>query len=168
MSGLTLWVLPLAQTAGLAAAQVSQSAPVNVTAWTPLGPAPIVNGQRASGSGPVSGRITGIAAHPSDPSILYIAAAGGGVWKTIDGGTTWTPQTDFQTTLSMGAIAVAQSSPNVIYAGTGEANNCGDCNLGSGILVSTDGGITWTLHNPNGVFNHIRGQISSSANVLSL
>jgi len=58
------------------------------TTWTALGPAPILGGQDP-GNGPVTGRIAAIAADPSDANIIYIAAAGGGVWKTTDGGTSW-------------------------------------------------------------------------------
>jgi photosystem II stability/assembly factor-like uncharacterized protein len=101
----------------------------------------------------VSGRIAGIAADPSTANTLYVAPAGGGVWKTTDGGGTWNPLTDPQSTLSMGAIAVAPSNPLVIYAGTGEANNSVDSNFGRGVLVSTDGGSTWTLQNANGAFD---------------
>src|SRR5262249_50206521 len=97
------------------------------------------------GNTPVSGRIAAVAADPTNAKIIYIAAAGGGVWKTTDGGTTWTPLTDNQPTLSMGAIAVAPSNPNVIYAGTGEADNMSDCFYGRGILKSTDAGATWAL-----------------------
>jgi len=109
--------------------------PINSATWTPLGPAPILNGQRPGG-GPVSGRLTGIAAHPSDPNTIYVTAAGGGIWKTTNG--TWTPLAD-AAVQSMGAIAIAPSNPNVVYAGTGEANNSGDSNFGWGILISTDG-----------------------------
>ncbi len=125
------------------------------TAWTALGPAPISNGQRP-GSGPVSGRVTGIAADPTNANIIYVAAAGGGAWKTTDGGANWTPLTDNQTTLSMGAIVIAPSNHLVVYAGTGEANNSGDSNFGRGILKSTDGGATWALQTgPAGVFNRL-------------
>jgi hypothetical protein len=58
----------------------------------------------------------------------------GGVWKTTDGGTTWSPLTDQQATLSMGATAAAPSNPNVIYAGTGKTDNCTDSFYGRGIL----------------------------------
>jgi uncharacterized repeat protein (TIGR01451 family) len=126
--------------------------PLSSTTWTPLGPAPISNGQRPGG-GPVSGRLAGVAAHPTDPNTIYVAAAGGGVWRTTDGGTNWTPLTDAQSTLSMGAIAIAPSNPLVLYAGTGEANFSGDSNFGRGVLVSTDGGATWTLRNNGGSFD---------------
>jgi hypothetical protein len=90
--------------------------------WTAIGPAPITNGQRPGG-GPVSGRITGVAADPTDVNTIYVAAAGGGVWKTTDGGSTWNSLTDSMSTLSMGAIAIAPGNHSVVYAGTGEANN---------------------------------------------
>jgi photosystem II stability/assembly factor-like uncharacterized protein len=120
--------------------------------WTPIGPAPLAAFNN------VSGRITGIAEKPRDANTIYVAAAGGGVWKTTNGGTSWTPLTDKQKTLSMGAIAMGTSSSNsndketdedsgqgIIYAGTGEANNSGDSNFGRGILISADGGATWRL-----------------------
>jgi photosystem II stability/assembly factor-like uncharacterized protein len=129
--------------------------PLGTTTWTAFGPTPIVNGQRP-GNGPVSGRLAGIAADPADPNTIYVAAAGGGVWKTIDGGTSWTQLTDSQSTLSMGAITIAPTTPNVIYAGTGEANNSLDSNFGRGILKSTDGGTTWTLlTGPSNAFNRL-------------
>jgi hypothetical protein len=118
-----------------------------LTSWTALGPAPL-------GTPPssYSGRIVGIAASRTDANTIYIAAAGGGVWKTTNGGSAWTPLTDGQVTLSMGAIALAPSNAYVIYAGTGEANNGFDSNYGRGILVSTNGGINWTLTG-NSVFD---------------
>jgi photosystem II stability/assembly factor-like uncharacterized protein len=93
----------------------------------------------------VSGRVAAVAADPHDANTVYIAAAGGGVWKTTDGGTSWGPLTDNQPTLFMGAIAVAPSDPSTIYAGTGEANNSGHSFYGRGVLKSTDGGESWTL-----------------------
>lgn len=110
-----------------------------------------MNGQD-SGGNPVSGRIAGVAVDPTNSNTIYVAAAGGGVWKTTNGGSNWTPLTDNQATLSMGAIAVAPSNPNIIYAGTGEANNSVDSNFGQGILVSTDAGKSWTLENDGGIF----------------
>src|SRR5207248_6387949 len=97
------------------------------------------------GGDPSSGRIAAVAADPVDINTIYIAAAGGGVWKTTDGGTDWTPLTDDQQTLFMGAIAVAASDASTIYAGTGEATNSGLSFYGRGVLKSTDSGATWTL-----------------------
>jgi len=127
---------------------------LDTTNWTAIGPAPLMTG---SSNGNVSGRITGIAAHPTDPNTIYVSPAGGGVWKTTNGGTSWSMLTDPQPTLSMGAIAIAPSNANVLYAGTGEANNTVDTNFGRGILVSTDAGASWTLQmGPGGVFNSRR------------
>ena len=132
--------------------------PLSTTVWTNLGPAPLTS------VNPVSGRITGVAADPTNANIIYVAAAGGGVWRTINGGTSWTPLTDTQRTLSMGAIAIGRTPPNttgfgghnIIYAGTGEANNSGDSNYGLGILISTDDGATWTLSTgPANAFNRL-------------
>jgi photosystem II stability/assembly factor-like uncharacterized protein len=126
-------------------ALLSTAIPLNPASWTPVGPAPITGGQ-TPGNQPVSGRIAALAAHPTDPDTIYIAAAGGGVWKTIDGGTHWTPLTDDQPTLFMGAIALAPSNPDIIYAGTGEANNSPNNTFyGRGILKSTNAGASWTL-----------------------
>ncbi|HEV2323067.1 MAG TPA: hypothetical protein VGS10_03845, partial [Terracidiphilus sp.] len=124
--------------------------------WSPLGPASL-----QSGGGLVSGRITGVAVDPTNSNTIYIAAAGGGVWKTTDGGTTWTALTDHQATLGMGSIAVAPTDHLKIYAGTGEANNSSDSDYGQGILVSNDGGSTWSLATAGGAFDGVSiGQIS--------
>jgi hypothetical protein len=108
------------------------------TTWTPIGPAPITLGG-VPGSQPVSGRIAGIATDPTNANIIYLAAGGGGVWKTTNGGASWSPLTDNQASLTMGAIALAPSNPKVIYAGTGTFY------YGRGVLKSTNGGATWTL-----------------------
>ena len=114
-----------------------------------------------SSGGFVSGRITGIAVDPTNSSTIYIAAADGGVWKTTDGGTNWAPLTDNQATLAMGAIAIAPSNHLQIYAGTGEANNGADNIQGDGVLVSSNGGSTWTLETANGAFAGVSiGQIA--------
>jgi hypothetical protein len=130
---------------------LSTTYPLSTSAWTAIGPAPIVDG--APFGDQASGRITGIAADPTNANVIYVASAGGGVWKTTNGGTSWTPLTDGQVTDTMGAIAVAKTNANVVYAGTGEANNSGDSYYGEGILKSTNGGSTWTLETDNGVFS---------------
>ncbi len=134
-------------------AQTPPSIPLSATTWTAIGPAPL---NSVDVTFNVSGRISAIAASPTDPNKIYVAAAGGGVWRTSDGGNTWTPLTDTQTSLSMGALALARSNPLVLYAGTGEANNGLDSNFGRGILTSIDGGDTWTLRTgPTDVFNRM-------------
>lgn len=125
-------------------------APPEVAAivWRPLGPNGIPRGQ-TYGSGPgstttVAGRVAAIAVDPGDPAHILIGAAAGGVWQTRDGGRTWTPRTDDQPTLSIGALAFDPSHPATVYAGTGEANSA-YYHLGQGILASHDGGTTWAL-----------------------
>jgi photosystem II stability/assembly factor-like uncharacterized protein len=146
----TLWT-PRTQPLPPLKAPLLPTIQLSTTAWTAIGPAPL---DSADVTGNVSGRSTGIAAHPTDANTIYMAPAGGGVWKTTNGGTNWTALTDIQSTLSMGAVAIARTNPMVIYAGTGEANNSGDSNFGRGILISTDAGATFTLNTgPGGVFN---------------
>ncbi len=130
---------------------LSTSIPISTSSWTPVGPAAIsstvVPGTQSQI--PSSGRTVGVAANPADPNNLSIAAAGGGVWRTNDGGKNWTPLTDNQAVGFMGSLAMAPSDPNTLYAGTGEAHNSGDSFYGRGILVSHDGGNTWTLTGQN-------------------
>ncbi len=113
--------------------------------WENIGPASMRNSYMGSQPVNVSGRISAIAVHPTNPNIIYIGAAFGGVWKTTDKGNTWTPLTDDQPTLAVGAIAIAPSNPDVIYVGTGEPKQGLDNYYGMGILKSTDGGNTWQL-----------------------
>ena len=90
------------------------------------------------------GRCVAVAGDVSDPMTYYHGACAGGVWKTDDGGTTWRNVSDgFFTTAAIGAIAVSESDPNVIYAGTGEATIRGNVSHGDGVYKSTDGGRTW-------------------------
>jgi photosystem II stability/assembly factor-like uncharacterized protein len=103
------------------------------TNWVSIGP---TNG---------AGRMSAIAVHPTIPGTIYAGAAGGGVWKTTDGGNSWTPLTESITDLFVGALAIAPSSPNVIYVGTGEGNTG---TPGIGLLKSTDGGTTWQFPPP--------------------
>jgi photosystem II stability/assembly factor-like uncharacterized protein len=84
---------------------------------------------------------TGVA---GDPLTYYFGSVAGGVWKTTNGGNTWTPMTDKTGIMSVGAIAVAPSDPNVLYVGTGESCWRGDISYGDGMYKSVDGGKTWT------------------------
>src|SRR5262245_32926180 len=81
---------------------------------------------------------------PSQPNVFYIGVCNGGIWKTTDYGRTWKPIFDDQPTGSIGAIAVAPSDPNVIYAGSGEGLQRPDLSVGDGVYKSTDAGKTWT------------------------
>src|SRR5688572_111760 len=95
--------------------------------------------------GPAAGgRVSRVAGVPGDPSVYYAATASGGVWKSTDGGITWTSVFDDQPISSIGSIAVSPSSPNIVYVGSGEANIRGNVAAGTGIFKSTDGGKTWT------------------------
>src|SRR5215475_5860403 len=90
----------------------------------------------------VGGRMTALAAAPD--GTLFAGAADGGVWKSSDGGQHWTPATDSQATLSIGALLVTgTASSYTVYVGTGEANTNSDSYAGVGVLASTDGGSTW-------------------------
>ena len=90
------------------------------------------------------GRALTIEGVPGEPGAYYFGAVAGGVWKTNDGGANWTPLFDKEPISSIGAIAVAPSDHNVIYAGTGEAAIRGNTTYGTGVFKSIDGGKTWT------------------------
>jgi len=85
--------------------------------------------------------VTGVA---GDPETYYFGSVAGGVWKTTNGGLTWTPMTDKTGIMSVGAIAAAPSDPNVIYVGTGESCWRGNISYGDGMYKSLDGGKTWS------------------------
>jgi photosystem II stability/assembly factor-like uncharacterized protein len=90
------------------------------------------------------GRVIAVTGVPSQPNVYYFGGVGGGVWKTTDGGGSWLPISDGQMkTSSVGAIAVADSDPNVIYAGMGESCVRGNASNGDGVYKSVDGGKTW-------------------------
>jgi photosystem II stability/assembly factor-like uncharacterized protein len=92
------------------------------------------------------GRVTTVTGVPSEPKTFYMGVASGGVFKTTDGGVTWTPITDGQVPLgSTGSIAVADSDPNVVYLGTGSDDVRSNVSTGRGIYKSTDAGKTWTF-----------------------
>ncbi len=89
------------------------------------------------------GRALAVAGVPGDTSTYYFGAVAGGVWKTSDAGSTWQPLFDKESVSSIGSIAVAESDPNVIYAGTGEACIRGNISFGDGVYKSTDAGKSW-------------------------
>ena len=90
------------------------------------------------------GRTVAISGVPGQPNVFFMAPNNGGVWKSTDGAATWTPLTDGQPSLAIGALAVLPGPPDTIYVGTGEGNNGCDNQYGQGILESSDGGISWT------------------------
>ncbi len=100
---------------------------------------------RNIGPGGMSGRVTSIDVVLSDTNIMYAGTASGGLWKSTSAGITWKPIFDNEATASIGAVAVQQSNPSVIWVGTGEGNPRNSLNGGYGIYKSLDAGKTWKL-----------------------
>ncbi len=99
---------------------------------------------RGLGPGSASGRIVDVESLDTDPRFILVASASGGVWKSVNAGTTFTPIFDRYATGSIGDVAVCQSDPRIIWVGTGEANNRNDVGWGDGVHQSVDGGATFT------------------------
>jgi len=115
-----------------------QTAATPEPAWTLIGPEPV------GFYGVDAGRVTALAIDPANPKILYMGGAEGGVWQSVNNGTTWKPLTDKEPSMAVGSIAIDPENSNTIYVGTGEENFSGDSYYGAGILKSTNGGQTWT------------------------
>ncbi|MCU0623542.1 MAG: hypothetical protein MUF53_06710, partial [Gemmatimonadaceae bacterium] len=98
---------------------------------------------RFIGPAVMSGRITDLAVYEADPSIMYVASATGGVWKTTNMAVTMTPVFEREAVHSVGAVAVFQGDPNLVWVGTGEATNRQSSGWGNGVYKSEDGGRTW-------------------------
>ncbi len=124
-------VFVFALLAGATAAQTFDAGLFQEMRWRSIGP---LRGGRTRAA-------TGV---PGQPSVFYIGPVNGGVWKTGDYGRTWNPIFDDQPTGSIGAIAVAPSDPNVVYAGSGEGLQRPDLSTGDGVYKSTDAGRSWT------------------------
>jgi photosystem II stability/assembly factor-like uncharacterized protein len=122
-------------------------AKVSSTGWTPIGPSPIPNGQ-VTGGGPVSGRVTAIAVHPTDPNIVYAGTAQGGVYRTIDGGSHWTPIFDNAASLAIGAVTIDPLNPSTVFVGTGEGNQSLDSFFGIGLYRIDNANTSPTLNGP--------------------
>src|SRR5687767_1882168 len=99
--------------------------------WFSLGPANF------------AGRVLSLEFDPNDSSTLYTGTAGGGLWKSTDGGLNWAPLTDDTPSMAVGGVAVVPSNSNIVVIGTGEGTPNIDRISGAGILRSTDGGTTW-------------------------
>ena len=127
--------LPILLLAGHASAQT----PVKVDSETISG-----LGARNIGSAAMSGRIAAVAAVQEGPRLtVYVGAASGGVWKSVNGGTTFKPVFDKQPVQSIGAITIDPKNPKVIWVGTGEAWTRNSVSIGDGIYKSVDGGDNW-------------------------
>ena len=127
-------------------ARLAQSdAPSGQTTWTALGPAPIPNGQ----FGPVSGRTVSIAVHPTNPNLVYVGTAQGGLYRTTDGGANWTPILENSLSFAIGALALAPSQPDTLYVGTGEATFSGLSFFGVGVYrIDNASSATPTISGP--------------------
>ncbi|HZE71730.1 MAG TPA: hypothetical protein VE135_19655 [Pyrinomonadaceae bacterium] len=106
---------------------------------------PTFNGLRLRSIGPAftSGRVIGFAVDPNNPARYFVAAASGGIWKTINGGTTWTPVFDNEGSYSIGAIVLDPRNPLTVWVGTGENNSQRSVSYGNGVYRSDDGGRSW-------------------------
>jgi hypothetical protein len=126
-------------------------------AWTELGPRPIPNGQ-TSPSNPVSGRVTAIEIDPNDPNKVYVGAAQGGVYRSLDGGATWTPIFDSAQSLAIGSLTLDAANGR-LWVGTGEANGSLDSFAGVGIYRIENVNTTADLFGP---INPIRNYVDNS------
>lgn len=116
--------------------------------WTPLGPAPIPNGQTTGVSQAVSGRVTAIVVHPTNENIVYVGTAQGGVYRSLNGGTSWTPLMDTALSLAIGSIALDPLDPTTLFIGTGEGNLSADSFFGVGLYIIKNADTTPQLLGP--------------------
>ncbi|MFH1011382.1 MAG: hypothetical protein V1784_09150 [bacterium] len=107
-------------------------------AWQQIGPTNL------------AGRLLDISIVASSPNTMVVGSASGGIWKTTDGGASWTALGDNLPSLAVGAVAIHPTNPNILYIGTGEGSFNWDAVYGAGVLKSTDGGVNWTKL-PNGL-----------------
>src|SRR5258705_11781686 len=130
--------------------RLNSLAPVNLTDWTFLGPAPIPLGQTSTTRVPVSGRTIAIAVHPTDPNTVYVGTAQGGLYKSTNGGTNWTKLFEFQLeSLAIGAITIDPTDSSIVYVGTGENGQSADSFAGKGLyIVRNANSATPTLNGP--------------------
>jgi photosystem II stability/assembly factor-like uncharacterized protein len=110
----------------------ASAAPYDHLQWRSVGPAV------------AGGRVAAVAGTASNPQLYYIGSAGGGVWKSDNGGATWSPVFEKEPVSAIGAVTIDPTNENVVWVGTGEANPRNDVTYGDGIYKTTDGGKTWT------------------------
>ena len=121
----------------LASLSLSHAQPIDLDLFENLS-------MRSIGPAGMSGRVTSIDVVHKSPEIIYVGTASGGLWKSTSGGTGWEPIFDEQPVASIGAVAVDQNNPSIVWAGTGEGNPRNSQTLGAGIYKSLNGGKTWT------------------------
>src|SRR5262245_62154052 len=98
---------------------------------------------RSIGPAVCSGRVVDLAVDPRNKNLYYVAVASGGVWKTTNNGTSWTPIFDDQGSYSIGCLAIDPKSPNTVWVGTGENNSQRSVGYGDGVYKSLDAGKSW-------------------------
>lgn len=99
---------------------------------------------RAIGPAGMSGRVTAVDGVHANPEVIYAGTASGGLWKSRSGGTAWEPVFDTMNVASIGAVAVDQTTPDIVWVGTGEGNPRNSQTFGNGVYKSLDGGRSWT------------------------
>ncbi len=112
--------------------------------------------------GPLGNRVISVAGVPNDPLVYYVGAASGGLWKTEDGGVNWKSVMEDKPVHSIGALAVAPSDPQIVWAGTGESFIRSNVSVGDGVWKSTDGGTTWNKMGLESTFRISRVLINNS------
>jgi hypothetical protein len=125
------------------------------SAWDELGP------------GNIGGRTRGLVIDPSDPDTMYAAGVGGGVWRTEDGGASWTALDDMMANIAVNSLAMDPANSNVLYAGTGEGFFNADAIRGAGIFKTTDAGGSWSVVGDTGTvsdFHYVNDIVVSSNN----
>lgn len=135
----SLSTLSLCATLGAQSARQAAPAPRGVPDSTFFGLS-----YRNIGPANMSGRIATVVGVPGDPSLIYVGSASGGVWKSTNAGTTWTPIFDRQPVQTIGDIVLEPGNPDVVYVGSGEGNPRNSVSFGNGIYRSRDGGKSWT------------------------
>ena len=118
--------------AAAAAEPAGAAVPVTRTGWTAIGP------------GNVGGRVRSILVHPTTSTTMFAGSVGGGIWKSVNGGASWTPINDFMANLAVTSMVFHPGNPSIVYAATGEGYYNADSIRGAGIFKSTNGGSTWT------------------------
>ena len=131
-AALTFAVQPLVGRSGQSPAAQPAGGPFDTLRFRPIGPASM------------SGRIADLAVYEANPSLYYVGTAHGGVWKTVNNGTTFEAQFQDQGLMSIGDVTISQSNPDLVWVGTGESNNRQSTSWGDGVYKSTDGGKTYT------------------------
>ena len=129
----------------LSAQKAKKTAPVVAATETKVDINKVFKNWKPRNVGPasMSGRVTTIDVEVANPNNIWIGAASGGVWKTNNAGVSWTPVFDEQPILNIGAVAIQQSNPSVVWAGTGEGNPRNSISIGEGIYKTLDAGKTW-------------------------